>query len=174
LVLDEPTNHLDLKSKEILKTALKRYDGTLVVISHDRDFLDGLVTEMYEFSNGNVKQFIGGVYDFLKSKKVDSIKEFERKDKQQVVQNNTPTENKLSYEERKNQERALKKAENDVQKIETLITELEQKISTINEQLLNPSTYSQELVDKYTALKKQLEKAEIDWEKAQETLEKIN
>jgi len=173
LVLDEPTNHLDLKSKEILKTALKRYDGTLVVISHDRDFLDGLVTEMYEFSNGNVKQFIGGVYDFLKSKKVDSIKEFERKDKQQVVQNNTPTENKLSYEERKNQERELRKAENDVKKIENTITELEQKINTINAQLLNPSTYSQELVDKYTTLKKQLEKAEMDWEKAQEMLEKL-
>ncbi|HLU85305.1 MAG TPA: hypothetical protein VKZ45_07515, partial [Vicingaceae bacterium] len=173
LVLDEPTNHLDIKSKEILKAALKRYDGTLIVISHDRDFLDGLVTEMYEFTNGNVKQFLGDVYEFLKSKKVDSIKEFERKEKQVAEQKSTTSENKLSYEERKNKDRELRKAENAVKKSEDLITKLEDKIKKINEQLLDPATYSQELVDEFTALKKELETAENDWEKAQEELERL-
>lgn len=173
LVLDEPTNHLDIKSKEILKAALKRFDGTLIVISHDRDFLDGLVTEMYEFTNGNVKQFLGDVYAFLKSKKVDSIKEFERKEKQVSEQKSATSENKLSYEERKNKDRELRKAENAVKKSEDLITKLEEKINKINEQLLNPSTYSQELVDEFTALKKELETAENDWEKAQEELERL-
>jgi len=173
LVLDEPTNHLDIKSKEILKAALKRYDGTLIVISHDRDFLDGLVTEMYEFTNGNVKQFLGDVYEFLKSKKVDSIKEFERKEKQVAEQKSATSENKLSYEERKNKDRELRKVENAVKKSEDLITKLEEKIKKINEQLLNPSTYSQELVDEFTALKKELETAENDWEKAQEESERL-
>ncbi len=173
LVLDEPTNHLDIKSKEILKAALKRYDGTLIVISHDRDFLDGLVTEMYEFTNGNVKQFLGDVYEFLKFKKVDSIKEFERKEKQVAEQKSTTSENKLSYEERKNKDRELRKVENAVKKSEDLITKLEEKIKNINEQLLDPTTYSQELVDEFTALKKELETAENDWEKAQEDLERL-
>ena len=173
LVLDEPTNHLDIKSKDVLKQALQRYDGTLVVISHDRDFLDGLTTEMYEFSGGNVKQFLGGVYEFLQSKKAATIREFEFKEKVVVKDKKEESENKLSYEERKERDRTIRKTQNAISNLEKKIAELETQLEAYNNQLMAPASYSDELLQKYGEVKKELEHAMKEWENAHENLEKL-
>jgi len=167
LVLDEPTNHLDIRSKEVLKNALKKYDGTLVVISHDRDFLDGLVEEMYEFKDGKVKQFLGGVYDFLKSKKVDSIREFEQNVKVVAKVEKVVTENKLSFEEKKQLEKDLKKTQNKINKLENQVEELEAKIEELSNNLHDPTKYSDALLEQYNAAKQELEQVMTDWEENQ-------
>ncbi len=171
LVLDEPTNHLDIKSKDVLKQALMKYDGTLIVISHDRDFLDGLTSEMYEFSNGNVKQFLGGVYEFLKTKKADTIKEFEHKEKVVEKKEKASSDNKLTYEERKQKDRDIRKTQNKVNKLEKQIEDLEAKIEEMNKTLLDPKSYSQELMDEYEGIKKDLDRAMKDWEQSEQQLE---
>lgn len=167
LVLDEPTNHLDIRSKEVLKEALMKYDGTLIVISHDRDFLDGLVEEMYEFKDGEVKEFLGGVYDFLKSKKVESIREFEQVEKKVEKKEKEVSTHQLSYEEKKQLEKDIRKAQNKTSKLEKEIEELEQKIDELNQQLMNPSSYSDDLLAEYNTTKKQLEQAMQEWEDSQ-------
>ena len=167
LVLDEPTNHLDIRSKEVLKNALKRYDGTLVVISHDRDFLDGLVEEMYEFKEGKVKQFLGGVYDFLKSKKVDSIREFEQNVKVASKTEKLISENKWSFEEKKQLEKDLKRVQNKINNLEKEIEKLENNIEDLNIKLMNTSTYSDDLLVQYNHAKVALEKAMNEWEENQ-------
>ncbi len=167
LVLDEPTNHLDIRSKEVLKNALKKYDGTLVVISHDRDFLDGLVEEMYEFKEGKVKQFLGGVYDFLKSKKVESIREFEQNVKVVTKVEKVVTENKLSFEEKKQLEKDLKKIQNRINKLENQVEELEAKIEGLSNDLHDPTKYSDALLEQYNAAKQELEQVMTDWEENQ-------
>ncbi|MGE0561214.1 MAG: ABC-F family ATP-binding cassette domain-containing protein [Flavobacteriales bacterium] len=167
LVLDEPTNHLDIRSKEVLKNALKRYDGTLIVISHDRDFLDGLVEEMYEFKEGRVKQFLGGVYDFLKSKKVDSIREFEQNVKVVAKVEKTVSENKLSFEEKKQLEKDLKRIQNKINKLENQVEELETKIEDLSNDLHDPAKYSDTLLEQYNASKQELEQVMADWEENQ-------
>lgn len=167
LVLDEPTNHLDIRSKEVLKSALQRYDGTLIVISHDRDFLDGLVEEMYEFKDGQVKQFLGGVYDFLKSKKVDSIREFEQKEKVVEKVEKSVSENKLSFGEKKQLEKDLKRVQNKINNLEKEIERLESNIEELNDKLMNTSTYSDDLLEQYNQAKIALEKAMNDWEEHQ-------
>ena len=167
LVLDEPTNHLDIRSKEVLKEALKKYDGTLLVISHDRDFLDGLVEEMYEFKEGQVKQFLGGVYDFLKTKKVETIQEFEQKEKKQEKKEKQVSDNKLSYEEKKQLEKDIRKAQNQTNKLEKQIATLESKIEEMNQTLMDPTLYSDELLSEYNDIKKQLDQAMHDWEASQ-------
>lgn len=167
LVLDEPTNHLDIRSKEVLKNALQRYDGTLIVISHDRDFLDGLVEEMYEFKDGQVKQFLGGVYDFLKSKKVDSIREFEQKEKVVVKVEKSVSDNKLTFEEKKQLEKDLKRVQNKINNLEKEVERLETNIEELNIKLMNTSTYSDDLLVQYNQAKVALEKAMNDWEEHQ-------
>lgn len=171
LVLDEPTNHLDIRSKDVLKQALMDYDGTLIVISHDRDFLDGLTSEMYEFSNGNVKQFLGGVYEFLETKKANTIREFEYKEKTIEKKEKQNSDNKLSYEERKQKDRDIRKTQNKVNKLEKLIEDLEAKVEEMNQTLLDPKSYSQELMDDYEKVKQELENAMADWEKSEQQLE---
>jgi len=167
LVLDEPTNHLDIRSKEVLKSALQKYDGTLIVISHDRDFLDGLVEEMYEFKDGQVKQFLGGVYDFLKSKKVESIREFEQKEKTVAKVEKVVTDNKLSFDEKKQLEKDLKRVQNKINNLEKEVERLESNIEDLNIKLMNTSTYSDELLVQYNQAKVALEKAMNDWEEHQ-------
>jgi len=174
LVLDEPTNHLDIRSKDVLKQALKNYDGTLIVISHDRDFLDGLTSEMYEFSEGNVKQFLGGVYEFLESKKANTIREFEHKAKVVVKKDKGNSDNKLSYEERKQKDKDIRKAQNKINKLEKLIAELETKVAEMNQALLDPSAYTEEIMEGYNVVKKDLEKAMSDWEDGEQQLEQLN
>lgn len=167
LVLDEPTNHLDIRSKEVLKSALQKYDGTLIVISHDRDFLDGLVEEMYEFKDGQVKQFLGGVYDFLKSKKVESIREFEQKEKTVAKVEKVVTDNKLSFDEKKQLEKDLKRVQNKINNLEQEVERLESNIEDLNIKLMNTSTYSDDLLVQYNQAKVALEKAMNDWEEHQ-------
>lgn len=167
LVLDEPTNHLDIRSKEVLKAALQKYDGTLIVISHDRDFLDGLVEEMYEFKDGQVKQFLGGVYDFLKSKKVESIREFEQKEKTVAKVEKVVTDNKLSFDEKKQLEKDLKRVQNKINNLEKEVERLESNIEDLNIKLMNTSTYSDDLLVQYNQAKVALEKAMNDWEEHQ-------
>ena len=173
LVLDEPTNHLDIKSKDVLKQALLKYDGTLIVISHDRDFLDGLVAEMYEFSNGTVKQFLGGVYDFLQSKKATTIREFEQKEKVVVKKEKSNLTNSLTHEERKQQEKEIKKIQNKINNLEKEVEKLEQNVEDLNIKLMNPSTYSDDLLAQYNHAKTNLDKAMNDWEINNEKLEKL-
>lgn len=173
LILDEPTNHLDIKSKDVLKQALMDYDGTLIVISHDRDFLDGLTSEMYEFSGGKVKQFLGGVYEFLKTKKADTIREFEHKGKEVVKKEKSTSDSQLSYQEKKKLDKDIRKAQNKITKSEKLIEELEVKLEQLNEKLQNPSSYSQEIMDEYEQLKKELDATMKDWEDAQEKVEQL-
>jgi len=174
LVLDEPTNHLDIRSKDVLKQALKNYDGTLIVISHDRDFLDGLTSEMYEFSGGNVKQFLGGVYEFLESKKANTIREFEHKSKVVEKKDKGNSDNKLSYEERKQKDKDIRKAQNKINKLEKLIAELETKVAEMNQALLDPSAYTEEIMEGYNVVKKDLEMAMSDWEEGEQQLEQLN
>jgi ATP-binding cassette subfamily F protein 3 len=174
LVLDEPTNHLDIRSKDVLKQALKNYDGTLIVISHDRDFLDGLTEEMYEFSDGNVKQFLGGVYEFLESKKAKTIREFEHKEKVVEKKDKKNSVNKLSYEERKQKDKDIRKTQNRVNKLEKLIADLETKVEEMNQTLLDPAAYSDDLMDSYNVVKKDLDQAMQDWEDSEQALEALN
>ena len=177
LILDEPTNHLDLVSKEVLKEAIKAFDGTAIIVSHDREFLDGLVEKVYEFGEGKVREHLGGIYDFLQSKKIDSLTTLELS---KNVSSPEPepvakTENKLNYAERKELqqqlnriEKAIKATEKDIEKYETRVKELE-------EILLKPEHASDMgLINEYTNITAQLEKANEKWLELSEEKEQIN
>ena len=177
LILDEPTNHLDLVSKEVLKEAIKAFDGTAIIVSHDREFLDGLVGKVYEFGEGKVREHLGGIYDFLQSKKIDSLTMLELS---KNVSSPEPepvekTENKLNYAERKELqkqlnriEKAIKETEKDIEKYETRVKELE-------EILLKPEHASDMgLINEYTNITAQLEKANEKWLELSEEKEQIN
>ncbi|WP_286156614.1 ABC-F family ATP-binding cassette domain-containing protein, partial [Parabacteroides goldsteinii] len=141
LILDEPTNHLDMRSKDVLKDALREFDGTVIVVSHDREFLDGLVDKVYEFGNQRVVEHLGGIYEFLEKKKMDSLRELERSTQAASLVADTdvqPTQNKLSYEARKEQSKAIKKVEKAVAEAENKITELENSIAAIEARLATP------------------------------------
>jgi len=168
LLLDEPTNHLDLRSKDILKQALKQYEGTVILISHDRDFLDGLVDKVYEFRNKKVKEHLGGIYDFLAKKKMDNFKELERKtlvdkqNKEEKVSNN-----KQQYEERKEIEKKLRKIKTQIEKAEQKIESLEGSVEDCKNQLSNatPETDVESLSRIFKSFEKQLEMEMASWEK---------
>ena len=177
LILDEPTNHLDLVSKEVLKEAIKAFDGTAIIVSHDREFLDGLVEKVYEFGEGKVREHLGGIYDFLQSKKIDSLTTLELS---KNVSSPEPepvakTENKLNYAERKELqkqlnriEKAIKETEKDIEKYETRVKELE-------EILLKPEHASDMgLINEYTNITAQLETANEKWLELSEEKEQIN
>ena len=176
LVLDEPTNHLDMRSKEILKQALIDYDGTVIVVSHDRDFLEGLVSCVYEFKNKKVKQHLGGIYDFLIRKKMESMKELEKKNlplNQEVkAQKNEETE-KVSFEERKEVNRNISKLEKNIEKTEQEISDLEKKIEETNQMLEHADGSDPEIFRKYDRLKKDLENKMYEWEILHEQLEEL-
>ncbi len=178
LVLDEPTNHLDMKSKEVLKNALMKYDGTLIVVSHDRDFLQGLTTKVFEFRGGNIKPHIGDVNDYLSARKIESFKELEQKAKQQKVASAPlpASENKVNHEEQKQKEKELRTVQNAVTKSEQEIARLEKEINAFDEKLLDPEQYTVVVADKqmfarYESMKKQLETEMLKWEELQGKLE---
>lgn len=172
LVLDEPTNHLDMQSKDILKNALLHYDGTLVIVSHDRDFLQGLTNKVYEFRNRGIKEYLGDIYDFLDQRKLRSLKELEQKKPDHGPEENntiqkTPA-NKVLREQKKNLDRELRKVRNKVSSCEDEITQLEQQIAEINAFLADPhsgSTGSADIYNRYGELKKNLDKKMEEWEK---------
>ena len=152
LILDEPTNHLDMRTKEILKEALKKFEGTVIVVSHDRDFLTGLADKVYEFAHRNMKEYLGGVTDFLEAKKISCFREYEQLHKPQgqpqaAAAPPAAKESKMSFEERKQLNREIKKAEQAVEKTEQQITTLEAQVAEMEQQMAAGSV-SEELLGK--------------------------
>lgn len=180
LVLDEPTNHLDLRSKEILKQALLQFDGTLILASHDRNFLDGLVNKVYEFKNKKLKEHIGGIYDFLEKKRITDLKEIEKSGKQNTKSKSPDSStNKIKYEEKKEHEKKLRKLNRQISDSEQKITELENKIKNIESQLSNPENNDtpankNNLYTDYQSLKENLASEITLWENYLEELEKTS
>ncbi|MDR0836000.1 MAG: ABC-F family ATP-binding cassette domain-containing protein [Tannerella sp.] len=173
LILDEPTNHLDMRSKDVLKSALLDFDGTVIVVSHDRDFLNGLVDKVYEFGNKRIKEHLGGIYEFLEHKKIESLQELERKTLN--LQQSTKEEVKnLSYEEQKEQARTLRKLEKNVSEYEQKIAGLEKNISETERLIATPQgAADSSLYAKLETLKKELSEAMDKWANATEKLEKM-
>lgn len=171
LVLDEPTNHLDMRSKDVLKSALQAYNGTVILVSHDRDFLNGLVDKIYEFTDGKVKEHLGGIYDFLQRKKMESLKELEAKQAERKVKNasNTSSDQKVQWEERKELDRQIRKLESQVEKLEKEIALLENTIAETDAKLSNPTAHGIDLSDKeffkhYESHKTELVRKMEQWE----------
>lgn len=177
LILDEPTNHLDLVSKEVLKEAIKAFDGTAIIVSHDREFLDGLVEKVYEFGEGKVREHLGGIYDFLQSKKIDSLTMLELS---KNVSSPEPepvekTENKLNYAERKELQKQLNRIEKAIKETEKDIEKYEARVKELEEILLKPEHASDMgLINEYTNITAQLEKANEKWLELSEEKEQIN
>lgn len=168
LILDEPTNHLDMRSKDILKNALLNYTGTLIVVSHDREFLDGLVDKVIEFRNHNVKEYSGGIFDFLEQRKIKSIKEIEKKDAAKVAQEKAkPKNNKQRYEDRKATEKIIRKAERKVLDLEQKISETENEITKMDKIMADPGNINDQTVFfSYEEKRKLLDKYMKEWERA--------
>lgn len=177
LILDEPTNHLDMRSKDVLKNALKDFDGTVIVVSHDREFLDGLVEKVYEFGNKRVVEHLGGIYEFLERKKMQNLQELEvsaNKATEAAADENVPTQNKLSYEARKELNKAIKKqekliaeSEKKIEELETSIADLEAKLATL-EGASDTALYTQ-----YADLKKALSETMDLWTEQTMELEEM-
>ena len=180
LILDEPTNHLDMQSKDVLKEAIKSFDGTAIIVSHDREFLDGLVTKVYEFGGGKVTEHLGGIYDFLQNKNIDNL------DALQTLSNATGNINKtdepnpvtssdkVSYEQHKEQMKQLRKAEKDVKDSEKKIEKMENRLHELDT-LLCQTEYASDitLVTEYTDIKKSLDEEIERWEQLSEKLEQL-
>ena len=178
LILDEPTNHLDMRSKDVLKDAIKAFDGTVILVSHDREFLDGLVDKVYEFGNQRVVEHLGGIYDFLERKKMESLAELERSTKPTTSSSavvEVPTsQNKLSYEARKEQSKAIKKAEKAVSDAEARIAALEKEIADIETRLATPEGAADtSLYTDYAARKQALSDTMDEWTERQMELEEL-
>ena len=174
LILDEPTNHLDMRSKDVLKEALKEFDGTVILVSHDREFLDGLVDKVYEFGNQKVKEHLGGIYNFLERKKIENLQELERKTvSAEKKQDDAPSVNKLSYEERKEQQRQFKRLEKAISDYEKEIEKLEKEIKEIEEVLITPEGASNvDLLWKHADLQKKSSDIMDKWTNATIELER--
>ncbi len=179
LILDEPTNHLDMVSKDILKTALLEYKGSIIIVSHDRDFLQGLTSKVYEFKNHTIKEHIGDISEYLRKHKLETLKELERNEKSRSEQAEEPvSENKLRYEQRKDLERQTRKLKNKIAVIEGEIDALEQALKEINTKLSHPEEFSEEirsgsLYKEHGMLEGKLEEAMSQWEILHEKLEKL-
>lgn len=186
LILDEPTNHLDMRSKDVLKDAIKEFDGTVIVVSHDREFLDGLVDKVYEFGNQQVKEHLYGIYEFLQKKKMDTLQELEAisaaktevsiTKTTEVINTSTPTpsENKLSYEERKELNRIIKRLEKQITDIEHKIEKMEQEKSSLEETLATPEGASDaSLFEKHGKISKDIENEMSTWELVTMELEEM-
>ena len=189
LILDEPTNHLDMQSKDVLKEAIKAFDGTVIVVSHDREFLDGLVTKVYEFGGGKVREHLGGIYDFLRSKRIDSLEELSRSEKQEASTStnnqqstvnsqlstlNSQLSSKLAYLERKEQQKKVKRVEKSIKEVETKIQQLEARIKELDDILCTPEGASDmTVVTEYTSIKKLIDQQTERWEHLYEELEQL-
>ena len=190
LILDEPTNHLDMRSKDILKEAIAGFEGTAIIVSHDRDFLDGLATKVYEFGGGRVREHLGGIYDFLESRKLESLRELEQRNPAAPAADKKATAPKaeavapaisaghegpkLSYEEQKELARRLRKAEKAVADVEKEIADLDAQIASLEEKLATPDGAADTtLYEQHGQLKKQLDDAMWRWSEASESLEQL-
>lgn len=167
LILDEPTNHLDMRSKDVLKEAIHDFDGTVVVVSHDREFLDGLVTKVYEFGGGQVREHLGGIYDFLQRRNIESLNELHQNRIQDtaITEEKEVSQNRLTYEQQKERNRRIKKLEKAVAQCEEEINEIEASIQIIEDKLATPEGAADTtLYEKHGNLKKQLDQAVEQWE----------
>jgi ATP-binding cassette subfamily F protein 3 len=203
LILDEPTNHLDMRSKDILKNALLAFNGTLIVVSHDREFLDGLVEKVFEFRNRKVREHLGGIYDFLQRRKLSTLRDIEKKestvlqdagisgtesstiqgkakhgagagDGPPTMHQKAPSEHKLQYEERKEQEKKIRKISNRVKALEHEIEELEEELTRMDAMLMNPENITgMQVYEEYEQLKQRHDDALANWEKQTILLEKV-
>lgn len=176
LVLDEPTNHMDMRSKDILKEAIRKFDGTVVVVSHDREFLDGIVDKVYEFRDGGVREYLGGIYYFLEKRKIEDIREIERKavtTKHSTDTVQTQSQGKLSYEQRKEQEKLIRKHRKAVETIEAQTAEVEAQIAAYDSKFATATDYNADDYKAYDALKQQLDHLMHEWEKAVYELELV-
>ena len=180
LILDEPTNHLDMQSKDVLKEAIKSFDGTAIIVSHDREFLDGLVTKVYEFGGGKVTEHLGGIYDFLQNKNIDNLDALHTLSNATGNINKTDEPNpvtssdKVSYEQHKEQMKQLRKAEKDVKDSEKKIEKMENRLHELDT-LLCQTEYASDitLVTEYTDIKKSLDEEIERWEQLSEKLEQL-
>lgn len=176
LILDEPTNHLDMQSKEVLKNAINEFDGTAIIVSHDRDFLDGLVSKVYEFMDGKVTEYLGGIYDYLNRRNIESPDELSTIKKSSVV-NESPQQaetvkKKNSYAEHKELQKKIRKIEKAIKESETKIENLEKKLKVLNEKMCTPEGASDmNLVSEYTSVNKQLSEEEDIWTNLSEELD---
>ena len=186
LILDEPTNHLDMKTKDILKQAIKDFDGTVILVSHDREFLDGLVEKVYEFGGGQVKEMLGGIYDFLEKKRIASLRELELS---KSVETNTPKAKpettksaeeskqttpakKLSYAEQREREKILRKAKKKVEEAEAEIARIEANLKSIEDEIANNSG-DPDIYNRHAETTKALENAMSIWELASMELDEL-
>lgn len=176
LILDEPTNHLDMRSKDVLKEAIKDFTGTVIVVSHDRDFLDGLVEKVYEFGHGQVRLHLGGIREFLETKQLENLRDIEAKDKVVASADEAkPVEisaNKQNYEERKQQRSQLRKVEREVEQVEQDIAQMEADIQAMEQRFANGEN-SEELTNEYGALKHRLDQKVYEWELLSEKVETL-
>ena len=178
LILDEPTNHLDLPSKDVLKEAIKAFDGTAIIVSHDREFLDGLVDKVYEFGGGKVVEHLGGIYDYLRARNAATIQEAIDNKTDKVTQTNAPSENnadnKQSYLERKEWQKKLNKAEKAVKECENRIAKMEQRIKELDALLADSKNASNmKLVTEYTTIKQHLDEENEQWFTLSESLSEL-
>ena len=172
LVLDEPTNHMDMRSKDILKSALQKYDGTVVVVSHDREFLDGLVDRIYEFRDGGVREYLGDIWYFLEKRKLESLQEIERHDKPQTTKSDdSSAAGKLSYEQKKEQEKLIRKLRKAVESVEEELAKIEKEIADYDARFAVATEYNADDYAKYNALKERYDHLMHEWEKASYELE---
>jgi ATP-binding cassette subfamily F protein 3 len=176
LLLDEPTNHLDMRSKEILKRALLKYDGTLIIVSHDRDFLDGLVSKVYEFRNHIIRQHIGGIYDWLEKKDAGREQERFRQQAEEAVphirEEDSSSNGKIRHLERKEYFRRLKKLEKEVAGHEERISLLESELNNMDAMMSNPDPPpGEDFYDRYRQLRESVSKEMSRWEEAHHNLE---
>ena len=179
LILDEPTNHLDMRSKDVLKEAIKAFDGTAIVVSHDREFLDGLVTKVYEFGNGKVVEHIGGIYDFLQKHNAESIDAATKNNSSPAASDvkaaSEPSQGKQNYLEHKELQKKLNKLKKAVDKAESQIGDLEKRLGELDELLLKPENSSNmEIVEEYTSVKAKLDEEVDNWEKLSEEYEQLS
>ncbi|MEE0828655.1 MAG: ABC-F family ATP-binding cassette domain-containing protein [Alistipes finegoldii] len=189
LILDEPMNHMDMRSKDILKSAIMKYDGTVVVVSHDREFLDGMVQKVYEFRDGGVKEYLGGIYYFLEKRKLESLQEIERRDApakpaanpaanpaaksaaQPAANRDAAASGKLTYEQRKEQEKQLRKLRRAVETVEAELAEIEKQIAAYDAKFAAATEYNEADYKAYNDLKARYDHQMHEWEKASYELE---
>ena len=181
LILDEPTNHLDMRSKEILKDALRKYDGTLLVVSHDRDFLDGLVNRIIEVKNTKLKEYSGNIWHFLEKKKIENFSELEKRQVEQKLKKDTQSNqnNKQKFLEKKEFEKLIRKVENKIKQCELEIQDLELELKKMDDILVNPEEFKKvasdpKVFEKYTEIKNKLDGKMEYWEKLQLELAELS
>jgi len=177
LILDEPTNHLDMPSKDVLKEAIQAFEGTVIVVSHDRDFLNGIVNKVYEFGDHCVREHLGGIYDFLRKKQLDSLQQLEIKSVTTTAVAEEPTEivasqGKMDYQRQKERERRIRQAEKKVKTLEAKIAELEQQLADIEDKLSTATSEDLDIYYTHSKVNRELEEVMANWEAASEELEK--